>query len=177
MKKVLLGVSLLTTLFSTASIAAGVSENDYAGLRAGFGYSNTEVEVGSLDTTEEGLKVELGYDINRMFGLNLSYETVNSELGNINGDIDGSSIKAGIDFGYAFYSKEAFLKPYVAIGGVSYSQDDYDESSVYGGLGVRFEYHHFYFDLGVSGYYLDGTDLGTDDPKFYQTAITFGYKF
>ncbi|WP_435235671.1 outer membrane beta-barrel protein [Psychromonas sp. PT13] len=177
MKKVLLGVSLLTTLFSTASIAASVSENDYAGLRAGAGYSNTEIELGSSDTTEEGFKVELGYDINRMFGLNVSYETINGELGNVNGDIDGYAVKAGVDFGYAFYSKEAFLKPYVALGGVSYSQDDFDESSVYGGLGVRFQYHHFYSDLGISAYYLDAGDTSSDDYKFYHTAITFGYKF
>lgn len=177
MKKVLLGVSLLTALFSTASIAADVSENDYAGLRIGAGYSNTEIELGSANASEEGYKVELGYDINRMFGLNVSYETMTGELGNVSGDNDGASIKAGVDFGYAFYSKEAFLKPYVVLGGVSYSQDDYDESSIYGGLGVRFEYHHFYSDLGLSAYYLDAGDVSSNDYKFSHTAITFGYKF
>ena len=176
MKKILLGVSLLSVFFSTASIAADFSESDFSGFRVGGGYSSTTLEQDGTETSEGGIKVELGYDINEIVGINLSYETVDEFQGDISSD-SGASTKVGVDVGYAFYSEDAFIKPYISLGGVAYSEGDYDDNSVYGGAGVRYQYYNFYVDLGVTAYYLDSEDSSTDDSRFTQTAITIGYKF
>ena len=182
MNKVIFGMSLLSALFSTTAFSESISENDFPGLRVGVGYSNTSIDLVSDDTSGsasgKGFKVEVGYDINRVIGFDASYEMVNDSLGNISNDaeVDGSTIKVGAEIGYAFYSKQAFLKPYINVGAVSFSDEDYDEQTVYGGVGLRFEYHNFYTDISVDGYYLD-TDDGDDYYKFIQSAFTVGYKF
>ena len=176
MKKILIGISVLPMFFSTISVAEDFSEPDFSGFRLGGGYSSASVKEDDIETSEGGIKIEAGYDINQIVGLNFSYETVDESPGDITSD-SGAATKLGVDLGYAFYSKNAFIKPYISLGGVSYTEGDYDESSLYGGAGVRYQYHHFYVDLGISAYYLDSDESDTDNNRFSQTAITIGYKF
>lgn len=182
MKKVLFGTSLLIALFSTASVFA----NDFAGSRAGVGLSKTSVvfEYEGEDIWEgdlgNGFKIEYGYDFNQIIGVAISYETFDDSISD--GEIEGSAFKVGTDIGYAFPIQEAFLKPYGKLGFVSYSEtysednyeSDFDDKSVFIGLGLRFQYSHFYTDLSVDFYTLDN---GTLDQKMTQTALTAGYKF
>jgi hypothetical protein len=132
------------------------------------------------DTEQKGVKIEAGYDFNRVIGLDVSYETANETLNNMTNDrdIEGSAIKAGADVGYAFYSRKAFLKPYAKIGFVSFSEDDYDASSVFAGLGLRYQYGHYYMDLAADGYFLDNDEnAALDYYQFVYAAFTVGYKF
>jgi len=84
----------------------------------------------------------------------------------------------GADIGYAFYSKNVFLKPYVKVGFVSFSENNYDENSLFAGLGLRYQYNHLYADLSIDGFYLDDDrNNNYDYYEFVQTALTVGYKF
>lgn len=182
MKKVLFGTSLLIGLFSTASVLA----NDFSGSRVGLGLSKTsvtveynEVEIWDGDYGN-GFKLEYGYDFNQIIGVGISYETNEDTI--FNGELEGSSIKVGADIGYAFPIQEVFLKPYGKLGFVSYSEEysidndstEFDDNSVFAGLGVRFQYSHFYTDLSVDFYVLEDGPL---DIGYVQTALTAGYKF
>jgi hypothetical protein len=88
----------------------------------------------------------------------------------------------GADIGYAIPINRAFLKPYGMLGFVSYSQDIISDSgtyedkdnSVFAGIGLRFQYSHFYADINLDYYILEEDDF---DSSFTQTAVTAGYKF
>ncbi|MFT6984674.1 MAG: attachment invasion locus protein [Psychromonas sp.] len=179
MKNLLFGTSLLLALFSANSMAA----NDFSGSRLGLGLSKTSVSDGYYEYRSEdydygdGFKFEYGYDFNQIVGLGVSYET-NNDDNFFNGELEGRAIKVGADIGYAFPIQDVFLKPYGKIGFVSYSEDfsigsdssEFDDSSIFAGLGVRFQYSHFYTDLSMDFYTLENID-------FVQTALTAGYKF
>lgn len=182
MKKAALSISLLTSLVLSTSAFA----DEFTGLRLGVGYSDTSIKVNSDAGNEsgdsKGLKVEAGFDFNRVVGLNASYEMVNNTLDNFvnDSDVEGHSIKIGTDLGYAFYSKNVFFKPYAAVGFVSYSVDDtdFDGESAFAGVGLRYHYKNLYADLGVDCYFIDGDDVdGVDNYRFIQGAATIGYKF
>ncbi|WP_415230603.1 outer membrane beta-barrel protein [Psychromonas sp.] len=185
MKKVILGMSLLIALAPMTSIAAttaAFSENDFAGARIGLGYSQTSLKVKSdggmtADSDGQGIKIELGYDFNRVIGLETSYETVNNSFENLisDHDIGGSTIKVGTDIGYAFFSENVFFKPYGKLGFVSVSDDEFDESSVFAGLGLRYQYKHIYANISVDSFFLDRD--GYDYNRFIQTGVIVGYKF
>lgn len=182
MKNLLLGSSLLLALFSANSMAA----NDFSGSRVGVGLSKTSLTVESYGSEDwdgdygNGFKLEYGYDFNQIIGLGISYETNNDTLFDV--ELEGESIKVGVDLGYAFPIQDAFIKPYGKLGFVSYSEDyftdgyrgDFDDSSVFAGLGVRFQYSHFYADLDVDFYTLED---GPYDLYYVQSALTAGYKF
>jgi hypothetical protein len=177
MKKVILGMSALIAVFSAASACANISEEDYSGFRAGLGYSQTSIDTDGGDADGKGFKAEVGYDLNRIIGFDVSYETANDTLQNIanDADIEGATVKAGADIGYAFYSKKVFFKPYAKVGFVSYSEDNYDGSSAFAGLGVRYQYSHVYVDLNADAFFLDADN--DDNYKFVQGAFIVGYKF
>ena len=170
MKKITLGMSALVALFSTASVLA----DDFSGSRIGIGYSKTSIED-EQDVSEsgKGIKVEYGYDFNRVIALDVSYETANDSFDNIT-DAEGSTVKVAADIGYAFYSEKVFFRPYGKVGFVSYSEGDYEEQSAFIGLGLRYQYIDVYADLGVDTFILDNNG---EDYTFVETAFTIGYKF
>lgn len=182
MKNTLLGSSLLLALFSAPSVAA----DDFSGSRVGGGLSKTgvTVEYDGIETWDgnygNGFKLEYGYDFNQIIGFALSYETNNDTISYE--EIEGESIKLGIDLGYAFPIQDAFIKPYGKLGFISYAEEyvsygyraEFDDSSVFAGLGVRFQYSHFYTDLGVDFYTLED---GPFDLYYVQSALMAGYKF
>jgi len=166
------------------------SATDFSGFRLGGGFSSTslEVEDDSGYTTYDddygnGFKIESGYDFNQIVGVNVSYETNNETINNW--DIKGESFKLAADIGYAFPVNQVFLKPYGKIGFVSYSEEESygyyqietDDSSVFVGIGLRFQSNHFYADLSLDTYTLDNYDGDDYDLTFVQTALTAGYKF
>ncbi|MGB5445634.1 MAG: outer membrane beta-barrel protein [Psychromonas sp.] len=186
MKKMIFWPSLLLTLSATASVSAtAMTEDDFAGPRIGIGYSLISLDavadndsVSSFDADSKGVKLELGYDLNRIIGFDASYETVNDSLSNINNNsdfFDTSIIKVGTDIGYAFYSQNVFFKPYAKVGFVSLSSDDLDENAVFAGIGLRYQFNNLYADLSGDGFFLDGEDY--DYYKYIQTSLTIGYKF
>ena len=182
MKNLVPGALLLLTLFSANTVA----ENNFSGSRIGAGLSKTSVtlEYNGFEVWDgdygDGFKVEYSYDFNQIVGVGISSQTNDDTI--LNGDVEGEPIKIGADIGYAFPIQEVFLKPYGKIGFVSYSEDysidstnsEYDDSSLFVGLGVRFQYSHFYTDLGVDFYTLED---GAFDMDYVQTALTAGYKF
>jgi attachment invasion locus protein len=199
MKKRLFAVTLLSGfLVSSCALA-----DDFSGFRVGGGSSSTSVKIeediyyyGDDDVIYDGdfgdgFKIEVGYDFNRVVGGALSLETnsdtISYETNDIThgGRIEGSAVKVGIDIGYAIPINPTFLKPYGKIGFVHYSYEEsnngnryeYDDTSVFLGLGLRFQYSHFYTDLSVDGYILELYDEDYSDWTFVQTAFTVGYKF
>ena len=182
MKNLVFGTSLLIGLFSAASVSA----DDFSGSRVGLGISQTSlseeeygIEVADGDHGD-GFKLEYGYDFNRIVGFDVSYETNEDTEKRVK--LEGGTFKVGADIGYAFPIKDVFLKPYGKIGFVSYSQDIISDSgkskqkdnSGFAGLGLRFQYSHFYADINLDYYILEEDEF---DSRFTQTALTAGYKF
>ena len=186
MKKVILGISLLASFLYTAVACA----DDFTGLRFGVGYVHTWLTLDATDYDIEvddqlkGIKLESGFDINRIIGIDASYETASESLDNVTNDsgADATIIKVGTDIGYAFYSEKAFFKPYVKVGFVSVSADDddgyADGNSAFAGIGLRYQYDRVYADLSTDYFFIDGDDdVAIDYYNYLQTAFTIGYKF
>ena len=176
MKKVILGISLLASFFYTTLACA----DDFTGLCFGVGYSHTWATLVTEDASDyedqfKGIKLESGFDINRIIGIDASYETANESLDNVTNDsgADGNIIKVGTDIGYAFYSEKVFFKPYVKVGFVSVD----DDNSVFAGLGLRYQYSRVYADLSSDYFFIDGDDATIDYLSYLQAAFTIGYKF
>lgn len=175
-KLVLCGV--LSALVSTSAFS-----EEFVGSRVGVGYSQTDIEASfeGLSTPSidfgSGFKLEYGYDLNQIVGLNVSYEQ-NADTLDIEGDkvdLDGSTSKLSTDLGYAFPIESAFLKPYVKLGYQFYSEDTgFDDNSYFYGLGLRFHYSNFYADVSLDKF--EQTQF-TVDIEYTQTAFTIGYKF
>lgn len=166
-------------LFATSISSFAEDYNDVSGHRIGLGYSNTDLVVGysGLDWGD-GIKLEYGYDINRIVGINLSYQNnSNSAFG---ADIDGNNVKFDTDLGYMFSLDGWSIKPYGAVGLVrvdetisfaNYTPDSFTETSLMGGLGVRATLDMgVYADLRYDFYNVESVDMD-------QLSITFGYKF
>lgn len=184
-------ISYITVVLAISSFSnVCFSATDFSGFRLGGGFSSTslEVEDNSGYTTYDddygnGFKIESGYDFNHIVGINVSYETNNETIDNW--DIEGENIKLSADIGYAFPISQVFLKPYGKIGFVSYSEEqsygDYqveaDDSSIFVGIGLRFQSNHFYADLSLDAYTFEDYDNDDYDLAFVQTALTAGYKF
>jgi len=181
-KNLVFGTSLLVALFSAASVSA----DDFSGSRVGLGISQTDltVEDDGYEIADgdygDGFKLEYGYDFNRIVGLGISYETNDDKVDGVK--LEGETIKVGADIGYAFPIQDAFLKPYGKVGIAFYSQElsfnsdkyEYNDNSVFAGLGLRFQYSHFYADMNVDYFVLE--EMGAD-LEFTQAALTAGYKF
>jgi attachment invasion locus protein len=182
MKNLVFGTSLLIGFFSAASVSA----DDFSGSRIGLGISETSLseEEYGVETADgdygDGFKLEYGYDFNRIVGFDVSYET--NEETEKREKLEGGTLKVGADIGYAFPIQDAFLKPYGKIGFVAYSQDlisdsgksKYKDNSVFAGLGLRFQYSHFYADINLDYFVLEDDEF---DSIFTQAAVTAGYKF
>lgn len=107
----------LTVLLAFLPSVVYASES-FNGLRVGVGYSSTSI----LDDSEfydygDGLKLELGYDFNRIVGINLSYqESDYSETTYFETlKVDGTTVKVDADVGFAFDFQGWSLKPMVPL--------------------------------------------------------------
>ncbi|MGL6259703.1 porin family protein [Vibrio sp. WXL103] len=168
---------LLPALISSVVLSAGAFANDFSGHRVGLGYSKTELDLGDINVEwGTGIKLEYGYDINQIFGVNVSY--AKHKESDRYASLDGSTFKIDTDIGYKFVSEGYSIKPYAAIGLAFLDEDlkvddvkgNITENTIFVGLGLRADIgDHFY------------TDLRVDIPSFYenfdQASVTFGYRF
>lgn len=176
----------LSTLFPFAH-----ANEEYKGHRIGAGFSYTAVYLDTAITDDwydygSGFKVEYGYDINRIVGINLSYETNKDSLsiGNIGSSVDGSTFKINTDIGYAFLLNGWAIKPYGSIGLVRYQEKgmlrcgancsintEYSDNALSLGGGVRAHLDSgLYADFRNDFFITDNDDTG-------QLSLTFGYRF
>ncbi|MDK9759266.1 outer membrane beta-barrel protein [Vibrio sp. D173a] len=179
-------IALTTALFSTASFAV---QDAFSGHRIGAGFSSAQIDYvytdGYSGDLGSGLKLEYGYDLNRIFGFNVSMDYVTDDYKVLNYDYESkvTTIKLDSDIGYTFDLDGFNLKPYGAIGlariidkqTVSDSQGSYtisrNDTSVLMGTGVRANFDFgLYSDLRFNFMMLDNYDID-------QLLITFGYKF
>lgn len=169
---------LLPALISSVVLSAGAVASENSGHRIGLGFSKTDINGPGLDGSwGDGIKLEYGYDINRVFGINVSFSKhKDSGLGY---SVDGTTFKMDTDIGYKFDLEGFAVKPYLALGFASLEEDikfvgmeGVDSSStIFSGLGVRGDIgQHFYTDLRL--------DLPMfDDYEYDQVSLTFGYRF
>lgn len=169
----------LFTLALTPSVSASIFEaNEFSGHRVGGGYSNTDLILDNraLDWGD-GIKLEYGYDINQIVGINASYQNNNGSKHGI--DLDGSTLKVDSDIGYTFQFEEWSVKPYGAVGlarvneKASYDgySDSFKEISLMGGMGVRANLDMgLYTDLRYDFFNVDHQDQD-------QLSLTVGYRF
>ncbi|GAM78123.1 hypothetical protein JCM19241_4828 [Vibrio ishigakensis] len=123
----------------------------------------------------------MGYDFNRIVGINLSYqESDYSETTYFETlKVDGTTVKVDADVGFAFDFQGWSLKPYGAAG-VAFGQEDVEfgnftdsasETALLLGAGVRFIADFgLYADLRQDFIFYEYSDLS-------QTSISVGYKF
>ncbi|MEH6454082.1 MAG: porin family protein [Psychromonas sp.] len=152
---------------------------DVSGHRVGAGYNKVK-DVTYSDysyTRGTGIQLEYGYDINKVFGLNVAFATHNENAAGL--DLDGFSFKLNSDIGYTFVFDSFSIKPYGAIGLInlheeySYGSLDYSgsESSLTLGIGTRAVINkHFYADIRYDITALEHVDLDI-------LSFTVGYKF
>jgi len=178
MKKIILCAILATFLSSTAFADA------FSGARFGGGFAKSD-----NDSTDVGygFKLEVGYDLNYMTGVSLSYESNEKKISS-NRNYDGSNLKLGADIGYVWIlqgttDKGVFVKPYLKAGLKQYKYDietetsgttylySYSGISPYYGLGARFQFENIYADLSLD------TTTFVSDVDNDQIALTFGIKF
>lgn len=169
----------LFTLALTPSVSASIFEdNEFSGHRIGGGYSNTELVFDNRGADwGDGIKLEYGYDINQIFGINASYQNNNGSKYGV--DLDGSTLKIDSDIGYTFKFEEWSVKPYGAVGlarvneKLSYDSisDSFKEISLMGGMGVRANLNMgLYTDLRYDFFNIDNQDQD-------QLSLTVGYRF
>ncbi|GLR74137.1 porin family protein [Aliivibrio sifiae] len=174
--KSLLAISLLSS--------PTVFANSFEGHRVGLGFTATEVEDvwSGEDYSANGMTFEYGYDINRIVGVNVSYNKGSGDVSFI--DIDTSTFKIDTDIGYTFQLTDFTIKPYGAIGFSKYKEEfsivdnklgSWSDSTIFVGVGTRAVFNnHFYTDLRVDFMNLEdeGEDVFVD-----QFSFTVGYKF
>lgn len=184
--KIVQTIALTTALLSTASFAA---QDAFSGHRVGAGFSTAEIDYvySGYPNADlgSGLKLEYGYDLNRIFGFNASmdYITDDYSFSSIKYESKVTTIKLDSDIGYTFDLDGFNLKPYGAIGlariidkqTISDAQDSYtisrNDTSILMGAGVRAHFDFgLYSDLRFNFMMLDDYDID-------QLSITFGYKF
>ncbi|PSU48144.1 hypothetical protein C9J12_13095 [Photobacterium frigidiphilum] len=171
--------------FLIASFASSViADDNYQGHRAGIGYSWTELSEisGGINRYSadygDGIKIEYGYDFNRIVGLNVSYAQNNDNWSF--GKLDASNFQIDSDIGYAFLLNGFDIKPYGAIGLSrinekftynSGASDSSSETSLALGTGVRMG-----FDFGL---YADlrANIVFTEHVDTEQYSFTVGYRF
>ncbi|WP_341848963.1 porin family protein [Vibrio parahaemolyticus] len=184
MKKSKSSILLVTCLLSLAMSSVANAQESFSGHRIGGGFSATSLSDGSYDYGT-GIKLEYGYDINRIIGINVSYEknsdTYNAYYSSV--ELDGFTFKVTSDIGYAFNFSKWSLKPYGTAGIAKYSEEgvirsgstsfdtEFDETNVVVGVGVRAT-----FDLGL---YVDlrSEYIPVTDMELSQGSVTVGYKF
>ncbi len=197
MNKAVLSIAILGAL-TTGIAKAEESINTFQGLRIGAGISQAEVEakIGFKSSEIEGVdyefdygegyKIELGYDINPAFGFGASYETNSGTIFEVV-DVDTSTIKLGVDVGYAFSIHSFHVKPYAKFGYKFYlddtsnaSTEEYNSDDFYYGAGLRLQYRAIYADATIDRF---SSDFTNDDESmdleynYTQMGLTVGYKF
>lgn len=189
MKKLIL-IGVVGALVSNSALAHHNKphKRPFDGFRIGAGYSNVGVDFNSVEDDVDGVKGEIGYDFDNIFGVSASYAQTSGKFKGegFSTDLDNVMIRLGADIGYAFQIKRVFIKPYIKTGIQSFeseTSDDYAEEviseiGVYYGAGVRMHYKHFYTDISFdqSKAALD-SEYGGEDVDVTQTTITIGYKF
>ncbi|EGR3213791.1 porin family protein, partial [Vibrio parahaemolyticus] len=177
-----LSIFLIFSAVSYSSCAQ--SYEDFSGHRIGGGFSATILSDGSYDYGT-GIKLEYGYDINRIVGINVSYEKNSDTYGGYYSsvELDGSTFKITSDIGYAFNFSKWSLKPYGTVGIAKYSEEgvirsgtvgvntEFDETDPIVGVGLRAT-----FDFGL---YADlrSEYIPVSDMELTQGSLTIGYKF
>lgn len=183
----------LTTIIATALLSTSAIANTFESQhRIGLGYTSTDISHPSVDGTADwgnGIKLEYGYEFNRIVGINASYGTNKDSDGayGLNTKLEGTSIKFDTDIGYKFLLDGFSIKPYGAIGLVHYSEkqtisygqasasDTWNDTNFFIGTGVRAEFgHNIYTDLRFDFTYFDNEVIELDYDQF---SFTVGYKF
>lgn len=152
------------------------------GLRLGGGFNTGEIDGEALDT---GFKLEVGYDLDRVFGLYGSIGFLDKEEkgGSRKATLDVRMIDVGSDIGYVFDLQGSQIKPYAAIsitsmnvegklicGNYTCEQDDYTKTAVNFGFGFRWWQQNLYFDGRFDSKATKNEDLDT-------LSFTLGYRF
>lgn len=179
----------LTTLISASLLSVPALANSFESQhRVGLGYSQTQVADWISDDTVDwgnGIKLEYGYEFNRIVGINVSYATNSDDenVGGVKADIDGSKFQVDADIGYKFDLDGFSLKPYGVLGFARQSEDNsisysgekwtesYNDTSFVVGLGGRAEFgQHLYTDMRFEFASYDSMDYDT-------FSWTVGYRF
>ncbi|MUK75648.1 outer membrane beta-barrel protein [Aliivibrio fischeri] len=174
-----------TFLISFNAISQEMYSHDFSGSRIGIGASNTIISENNLDYGS-GVKLEYGYEFNRIVGINLSYEANNGDLYsyyNTHAEFEGSMLKVTSDLGYTFDFNKWTLKPYGIVGLAKYNEDgaiyagsqsvstSFSETNPVLGFGIRATLDFgLYLDLRSEYIPVSNMELG-------QGSITAGYKF
>jgi opacity protein-like surface antigen len=184
MKKLTLTTLAAATLFSSLALA-----NPLEGHRVGLGFSDTAISDWERDVSigwGSGIRLEYGYEFNRIVGVNLSYSENNDsvKVDNSRYDINGSTFQLDADIGYKFMLDGFSIKPYGIIGLARHDEThkiklgdshqgkaSWNDTSLVAGLGARAEFgSHIYTDVrfDIAAY---------DDADIDQFSWTIGYKF
>lgn len=138
MKKIILAVAISSLSFSA------LADSSYNGHRIGAGLSGVTLSDSGVDLKmDTGFKLEYGYDINNIFGVNASYAMNSKSDRGLNYDFN--AFKVDTDIGYTFDLGDLWLKPYGAVGlafgndKVSDNTDSFSasETSLFLGMGLR----------------------------------------
>ncbi|MEC7308143.1 porin family protein [Vibrio sp. BS-M-Sm-2] len=177
------------TLIAVASTSSAFAQQDFSGHRIGLGVTSSEIDnLDSNDSNSDlgnGLKLEYGYDINRIIGVNIAMDTSKDDESYAGYGYDSkvSTFKLDSDIGYAFFLDGFSIKPYGAIGlarvedkltlkepGNSMTLKN-TETSLLLGTGVRANFDFgLYSDLRFNFIMMDDYDIE-------QLSLTVGYKF
>ncbi len=179
----------LTTLISATLLSTAAFANTFESQhRVGIGFNKAKVTDWLSDSTVDwgnGIKLEYGYEFNRVVGINVSYAT-NSDsetVGIYRADIDGSTFKVDADIGYKFDLNGFSIKPYGILGLARHNEDNsfsagrekwsetFNDTSFVVGLGGRAEFgQHIYSDMRFDFAIYDDVDYDT-------FSWTIGYRF
>jgi opacity protein-like surface antigen len=149
---------------------------DVSGHRIGAGYSHVEDVTDSNNsyTRGTGIKLEYGYEFNKIFGLNAAFSAQNGNVMGVN--VDSYSHKLDTDIGYTFVFDSFSIKPYGSAGLVLLHEQygnfiDASEAALTVGIGTRVVFNqHFYADISYDIAAYEEVDLDT-------ISFTLGYKF
>ena len=170
----------LTTLISASLLSVPALANSFESQhRVGIGYNQTQIDFWGTDDTVDwgnGIKLEYGYEFNRIVGINVSYaaNSDNESEEGIQIDIDGYKFQVDADIGYKFELDGFSLKPYGVLGLARHKEDNsfnffgetwnesYNDTSFVIGLGGRAEFgQHLYTDMRFEFASYDDVDYDT----------------
>ncbi|NOH99134.1 porin family protein [Vibrio sp. 99-70-13A1] len=179
----------ITAIIALITASSTFANSHYQGHRVGLGFSSGELETTTVNNVTSdlgsGIKVEYGYDFNRIVGINVSLEQNKDDatFGNTTYKSELTNYKIDADIGYAFFLDGFNIKPYGVIGlahikhtdKVNTSRGSYsyttNDTSVLLGTGIRADLSMgLYTDLRFQFAILDDYDVN-------QMSLTVGYKF
>lgn len=178
MKKSILVATVITTISLSSAVMAS---DDYSGFRIGAGMSNSDNKNDASESYDSQMgKIEAGYDFNRIFSINGSFEYGEDSSDSWNSDTSRVGIEAEV--GYAFELGNWYVKPYGAVGAATQwanlqapgmtETENADDYGYTGAIGVRVN--------SPIGIYVDAR---VQEAKIYkdwnetQAGFTVGYKF